>query len=235
MNPRLALLLIAVSTFTLAAKSLSALTINATPGASLPSFSDLINTDSDTLLAATYSAADGGLGSNLNDGTEELAAYNAADGHFPVEGTFDPTFPGVNTFDLDLSTNTAGYSITSIVTRSGAFIPPGDFTDRAHQAYDISVSLVGSPLYIDLGSVDVISTTTAMTVNITADTLGPLATSVDSLRFSLRQPDASPVGVVIQEIDVFGRPTQGSIPEPSAVVLAAAGLLCGIRPKRSAR
>jgi hypothetical protein len=179
---------------------------------------DLINNGQSSLSGVTYSVAGADYGDflNLNDGSAGAAAANA--GVAIKDGVYTATF------DLDITSNTLGYTINSISTLTG-------YSDlRIRQNFTIEYSLVGSSLYNFLGSSFDSGTTgtTNQTLKLTVfdDASSDLLAGVDSIRFTFNlvpYPPFGNVGSAYREIDVIGAAT---VPEPSTyAMLGLAGLL----------
>lgn len=191
------------------------------PYAAQVSAVDLINTGQPSLATATVSATHGAFpGAGINDGTTSNGVpggntfFEVGGGHFSPVATA--------TYDLDVSANTAGYDITSIVS----FMGWAGMSSQAqgNQTYTVEVSAVGSPAYTALTAVsylpfpDVNSTNFDSKVIVT-DTGGVLAAGVDSIRFTFTNPLLSVAngpgtieGTLVREMDVFGYPTGGQPP-----------------------
>ncbi|QEH31648.1 PEP-CTERM motif protein [Aquisphaera giovannonii] len=126
------------------------------------------------------------------------------------------------TFHLDVSVNTAGYSLARL--DSFASWDAG----RDGQEYTVEYSTVSDPTaFLQLvtipfynpggGSVGAWSTQVSLT-----DSNGFLATHVAAIRYTFTENDSN--GTAFREIDAFGTATAAAVPEPSAAVLMGVGL-----------
>jgi len=122
---------------------------------------------------------------------------------------------GTITYTLDLSVNTLGYAITSIVTYAG-----WADVNRGSQAYTVSYSQVGSTNFTNLVAVAMAADGfTQERYSITENNYGILATGVDEVRFTFPTQQFSGVGY--KELDVFGY----AVITPSVYALWATGFL----------
>ncbi|MEN8871009.1 MAG: hypothetical protein ABF380_09230, partial [Akkermansiaceae bacterium] len=186
----------------------------ATLWASNLSASDLINAGELTLEASTISPEFFGP-TGTNDGASEIGSgtntfFAAAD-----------NFPATAIYDLDLTTNTAGYDLTSIESFMGW---TANSSTHANQTYQVEVSFVGSPDYVLLAVVNYEPFGTANSDNheshvVIDDSSGRLASGVDSIRFTFRAPEigGTAPGTVVREIDVFGTPSTGGAAAITAI------------------
>ncbi|MEX0776930.1 MAG: PEP-CTERM sorting domain-containing protein [Phycisphaeraceae bacterium] len=199
-----------------AAPAKAALDVSTTTGTSgtfAVSATDLIDQSQATFGSSSFTGTDSfGTGvAGLNDGI----MYVVNDGD--TTGSLTPTEGSVAIFNLDTSTNIAGYDITSIVTYTA--LSAGV---RVGQSYDLEYSVVGSAAFLALTSVSV-ADGTGQEVRVTiSDTLAlPLATGVDALRFTFH--DVAPFNEqVYREFDVVG--SASVIPEPASLGLLAIGV-----------
>lgn len=207
------------------------------PEPGIVSADDLANADSPDLLSRTStpftavgSANDGTLNASLID--EELTQYPAS-----IE------------FNFDTVTNPLGYSITSVSTVTGLsqfeaqpFPWSIFFTEASPQFYTLSYRLVGEAAFTDL-----ITVTDLGAAPIRKVTLIGIADEIDggveAVRFTWEDPfptlltgglPADESITFLREIDMFGSPIAGRVPEPSAAAItaiAAVGLVAGRRPR----
>lgn len=125
-------------------------------------------------------------------------------------------------FNLNTATAPLGYNISSITTYGG-----WNDAGRDRQLFNISYSLVGSPLFIPFDSINADNPASPGTPSaIRAVFAGtPALTGVDAIRFEF--PAGQENGYAgLGEVDVAGTPT--GVPEPGAIGLlgaAAVGLL----------
>lgn len=179
--------------------------------------------------SATQNAFTGGIVADdlVNQGQATLSSYDAGapftgggwattglnDGAGNTSSSTDNVYyndSGVAStiqFDLDVSVNTLGYDLTSIIVYSGW---SSDSNFNWHD-YTVQYSVVGSDSYADLVTVAPTIDTTSRRVTVTEDATGVLASGVDSIRFVM---PADHLRIVLQEIDVLGTAT---VPEPTVV------------------
>ena len=142
------------------------------------------------------------------------------------------------TFELDTTTNTAGYDIDTVVTIAGWF---ENGSALANQAYELLMRKVGSDDFESLGHFE--STDFSESDNnfsgssrlAISGTGGYLATNVDAVRFILADHgiangNIALDGTVYQEFDVHG---VASVPEPGTLLLLSCVGLFFTRPRRS--
>lgn len=187
---------------------------------------DLINSGSPDLAAVFLGAGSSGA---MHDGSP--ATYTAW-------ATGDFGFSSVNTFNLDTVANPAGYRISEIevVTAFGAGgIATGGPFGYWNQRVLIEYSTVGTTDYFELVEYDegpVEEDPGGYRVTVSEPAFGvDLAYGVDSLRFTILDPRERDAGVVISELDVFGRAEP--VPEPGMALLGGlAGLVALGRRRR---
>ena len=175
-----------------------------TGAAAFTSATDLANQGQATFASSTVSANQdpGTPEGGFNDGVTES---NKGSMTWFRDDVTPTQFPGEIVLNLDVSTNSAGYNITTINSIAGYNI--GGL--QADQVMTVEYSVVGDASYTTLGTYS----------NEAADTLGQyssislahylngnLLSGVDSLRFTYANPAAN-TRLVIQEIDVIGSPT----------------------------
>ncbi len=173
------------------------------------STNDLINSGQPSLAAATSTPS-------LNPGGSDFQPENLNDGDY-LNGAANVTFydssrlPATVTYDLDVSTFTMGYDISSIATFMGW---SGVNGTQCNQVYTVEVREVGSATYNQIASVNYLafpdsglSTPYESKVVLTEDSSGKLATGVDSIRFIFSSVTGGSRGTVLREIDVNGAPT----------------------------
>ena len=109
--------------------------------------------------------------------------------------------PGVFTFNLDVSVNTLGYSISQIDSFAGYA-----FRDQAKQIMTVEYSLVGDAGFVTLGTYSYTDPGSKeySRVSLADDTADYMLTGVDALRFTYADPGNTNHEIVIQEIDVVG-------------------------------
>ncbi|MEP4078003.1 hypothetical protein [Haloferula sp.] len=168
------------------------------------SATDLINAGESTLAAVTVSTAFFGGPNGINDGvstgSSDSVYFEAPD-----------NFPATAIYDLDLTTNTAGYDFTSIESFVGW---RGNSGGQGNQTYQVEVSVVGSPDYVLLAVVNYEpfgpeNSDDHESHVVIDDSSGTLASGVDSIRFTFSAPliGGTAPGTVVREIDVFGVPS----------------------------
>lgn len=196
-----------------------------TSWASQVSTTDLINSGSATFSNAVVGAAHGSFpAAGLNDGVSTNAV--------PGGNTFFVSFPDSSgttsaTFHLNVSSNTLGYTITSIQSFMGWLGTSSQA--QANQTYTVAVRTVGNATYTDIATVtylpftDIQGTNHESHVVLTENTTGILASGVDSIRFTFLNPLSSVTsgpgtsdGTVVRELDVHGYPTGGTPPPPAS-------------------
>ena len=166
-----------------------------------------------------------GAVNQINDGVGAVVFdENGIDiaGTSPQSGNI--TLAGTYTFDLDVSTNTLGYDITSVDVFSSWM------DARAGHDFDLLFSTNGGTTFtsviddvVNLGSGEFVQSTISNTSGVL------LGTGVTNVQFNVRAGDAVGNGTVFREIDVFGVPT---VPEPSSMVVLAGFGLALLRRRR---
>ncbi len=182
----------------------------------------------ETNLSNAIDALTPNAGENTAAGGNDFTVLaNGAFGDISTDGRFESYViqDGVVTYELDVSTNTLGYDISSIITYAG-----WADNNRGTQAYTVSYSVVGDSGFTDITTVN--NTPDLFTqerTTITENSTGILATGVDAVRFTFGTQQFSGVGY--KELDVVGSAT---VPEPSSSALIGLGSLALLaRRKRS--
>ncbi|MEO0514249.1 MAG: PEP-CTERM sorting domain-containing protein [Planctomycetota bacterium] len=186
---------------------------------------DLLQTQLASSTLTGYSAngaAFGGL-AVLTDGTGGLNNLPANSGDAMVETTAGASDGWTADFELDVTTNTLGYDITSIISTSGWNNPA-----IAEQNFNLSVSVVGSSDFVLLGNFTGTATTGGgIQVTIADDVSGALvATGVDAIRFE----STGGLRGGYRELDVIGTPT---VPEPGSLGLIGLGSIMMLKRRRA--
>lgn len=197
------------------------------------SSSDLVNDGSPDLVSESSAGVWNGSypATTINDGGLVIAGGtgNSAYFNFGANGAPSNYVAPTVTYVLDTTTNPLGYDIDQIASFQGGTTSTLDY---ANQYYDIYYSLVGDesnflPLtQADFQPFSVFNDTIgpgATYASLSDDTLAPLASGVAALRFDFLN-NLGWDGKVIQEIDVFGAPTQ-AVPEPGALAIWLVGTL----------
>ena len=192
---------------------------NASFGSLPVSATDLANDDQPSFASITATpGVFGGNSTYLVDGTMSLPGN--------TDINFTPPNGSVVTIQLSAgpgSNSPLGYDISSIVTTTGFII------DRAVQNYDVAYETVGGvwnslPSVVNLGT-EGFSDEVQVT---TQDNSNPwIATGVEALKFTFHDAGSPAVysTAVYQEIDVNGRATPSSVPEPGTLALLASGVI----------
>lgn len=173
----------------------------------------LTNFAEDTVISGQFGSSE----PKLRDG----GVYNAS-GFGDTAETLAPVNFSKVTYSLDVSTNTLGYDLTSIISLTGT----GTGQDRAGQIYDILISVVGdaslSTLYqVSGGEANNVDTADTEVQVTTIDNAGLLATGVDVIQIIFVNDGNESM---YREFDVLGTAT--AIPEPSSVALLALASIC---------
>ena len=192
-----------VSIFVSTTVQTNAVYADVTGAAAFTSATDLANQGQATFASSTVSANQdpGTPEDGFNDGVTESNKGSMTWFRDDVQPT---QFPGEIVLNLDVSTNSAGYNITTINSIAGYNIGGA----QADQVMTVEYSVVGDTSYTTLGtySNEAADTQGQYSSISLADYLnGNLATGVDSLRFTYANPAAN-TRLVIQEIDVIGSP-----------------------------
>lgn len=193
------------------------------------SSTDLVNQGQPTFLNYTSSMAPQFGAGTVNNGVATNLTTAAA--FYSVAKSLLPT---TLVFNLNVATNRSGYTITRIDSLAGW--EGGGTQTYANQKYTVEYSVVGSDAWLPLASVDyspftsTTSSTAAYTQSTVADSSGILAIGVDAIRFVYDTPTVSGGangGMVLQEIDVEGFPTDAGvlIENTSNSVAGGAGLV----------
>ncbi len=186
------------------------------------SATDLINVGQLTLASATLPATHSAFApGGLNDGVGN-SSVPGGNVYFDIPGHLSAVVSPVATFDLDATSNTNGYSITSIRTISGWAAAS---QSQANQKYEIYFKTVGASSYALLTNVDYspfpmpdgLAFESQATIT---NSGGVLATGVVSLQFVFQLPTVyggNYAGCVYREVDVTGYLTVTN-PPPARVV-----------------
>ena len=151
------------------------------------------------------------------------AKYNGTTGTaHENSGTNPATITGTNTYDFNLNVVAfpLGYRIDEVAVYTGWI----DF--RAGQDFRAFYSLVGDPTFTQYADVNISHSDGTLRVSLT-DSLGPIATNVDALRFIVDQSTH-----VYREIDVFGAGV--TVPEPATAMLLLLASSVTLRRRRAA-
>ncbi len=170
------------------------------------------NTD---LLQTNLASVVGGVTDNnltgpaKRNGTTGTAHENSVANPANINNT------GTYDFLLDVAAFPLGYRIDEVVTYTGW----QDF--RAGQDHRVFYSLVGDPSFVQFGDVNIAHGGTSgggtLRVSLT-DSLGPIASGVDAIRFIVDQST-----FVYREVDVHGSGIV-AVPEPATAALGLMGL-----------
>ena len=190
-----------------------------TGAAAFTSATDLANQGQATFASSTVSANQdpGTPEDGFNDGVTESNKGSMTWFRDDVQPT---QFPGEIVLNLDVSTNSAGYNITTINSIAGYNIGGA----QADQVMTVEYSVVGDTSYTTLGtySNEAADTQGQYSSISLADYLnGNLATGVDSLRFTYANPAAN-TRLALQEIDVIGGAVQATNYESDLASVQAA-------------
>jgi hypothetical protein len=152
------------------------------------------------------------------DGANGFAPGNSGPGTGQVGYySFQPT---TIEFALDTTAHPLGYDISSIVSLSGY-----PFNRNTMQTFGVDVMKVGSTAWTALYSVDgtlANNDNSQLEVQITASDFGAAATGIAKIQMVFSYGRSYTDATQYRELDVFGSAT---VPEPSAMVLAATGLV----------
>lgn len=152
--------------------------------------------------------------------------------HGGYGGTTQVVQPNVATltFNFDVTTNTGGYSLTTIRT----YASWGD-EGRDGQDYTVYYSTTSAPAtyveLVNLNAFDTSSEDTPSTMVQLTHSSGTLATNVASLRFVFSGYENDGSGY--SEFDVMGSPS--AIPEPSTYAVISGVLALGLAMRRRSR
>lgn len=181
---------------------------------------DSVSTD---LFQTSLTSTNWPTNNNINNGTTGTFDEDSATNPANITAEFS-TF----TFNLDVTANPLGYTITSINSFSGWI------DNRAGQSYTISFSKVATPLVFNqitpggsgFNAVSVAASGKSLVTSVFDGTSSPLGTGIHSIRFDV---GANGAGNVWREIDAIGVAT---IPEPGATFLGGLVLLGLLRRRR---
>jgi hypothetical protein len=174
------------------------------------SSTDLINKNNPLRTDAVYTGSTtGGAFSGLTDGAAKAGTIEN-DVYFNPANLGAST-PDSATYTLDTKLNPLGYDITEIRTFNGW----RDSNGYSNQSYKVEVSLIGSPTFVELKTVNFspfrpgafASGTGPNCSQVTlTDSTGRLATGVDQIRFTwiYKNSVSSPDGQVVREVDLLG-------------------------------
>ena len=161
------------------------------------------------------------------EGTGGVAALT--DGAFTAgagnEAYFTPRAGASVTFDLDVTTNTLGYDISSVRGYGG-----WNDNGRDRQNYSLYYSLVGDSEFVFLGTVDFDIDLAAGTTSTITSIFDTALTGVDAIRVDFLEPQENG-HAGYGEFDVIG---VASVPEPSSFLLLLGAIPLLQRPRRRA-
>ena len=190
-----------------------------TGAAAFTSATDLANQGQATFASSTVSAnqdpgtPEGGFNDGVTDSNKGSMTWFRDD--------VQPTqFPGEIVLNLDVSTNSAGYNITSINSIAGYNIGG----EQADQVMTVEYSVVGDASYTTLGTYSNEAADTQgqySSISLTHYLNGNLLFGVDSLRFTYANPAAN-TRLALQEIDVIGGAVQATNYESDLASVQAA-------------
>ena len=198
------------------------------------SSTDLINQGTTTFLSSSQANYNPIVGAGqpttvLNDGGIGAPSTNLAfsDGALDGDGGFTVTY------NLNLTTATAGYDLTTIRSFTA------HLDNRTGQNYSVAVDFVNDGLgqFVNLGTfnganIGGTNQTSMMTLqNDVGSGTTAFASGVAAIAFTFSSPVDAPA--VYRELDVFGVATITSVPEPSSMLLTlGAGAFVYYRHRR---
>ena len=190
-----------------------------TGAAAFTSATDLANQGQATFASSTVSANQdpGTPEGGFNDGVTES---NKGSMTWFRDDVTPTQFPGEIVLNLDVSTNSAGYNITTINSIAGYNI--GGL--QADQVMTVEYSVVGDASYTTLGTYSNEAADTQgqySSISLTHYLNGNLLFGVDSLRFTYANPAAN-TRLALQEIDVIGGAVQATNYESDLASVQAA-------------
>ena len=190
-----------------------------TGAAAFTSATDLANQGQATFASSTVSANQdpGTPEDGFNDGVTESNKGSMTWFRDDVQPT---QFPGEIVLNLDVSTNSAGYNITTINSIAGYNIGGA----QADQVMTVEYSVVGDTSYTTLGTYSNEAADTQgqySSISLTHYLNGNLLFGVDSLRFTYANPAAN-TRLALQEIDVIGGAVQATNYESDLASVQAA-------------
>jgi len=184
---------------------------------------DLIN-DGQSTLASVGVVGYNSSGSSGEIGAPDFVLSDGVHGGDLVGSDPSAAFDGDDTFEvtytLDVTTNTAGYDLTRILTYA-AFANPS----RTGQNYDVLVDFVGGGVsFVSLGNFSIADGNVASRLTLENDVnpgVDAFATGVEAIRFSVALSPGN--DTLWREFDVVGAATV--IPEPSSLSLFFLGAM----------
>ena len=200
---------------------------NSTEAAFSPTSGDLLET---SLASSTHSGWSTNNSANTVSLTDGVYGSVYVSGPVIVDGAWDQGGTPVSTYDLDVTVNTLGYDLTSIVSIAG-----WNGAGLGNQQFTVEVSTVGSADFTLLATGDnqLLGTagggTTIVTVQDDTVPGAVIASGVDAVRFTSLGTVGTNQWAVVREFDVNGTAT---VPEPSAVILLGLGGLAALRRRR---
>lgn len=196
--------------------------------------STFIPTTGDLLETALASASHSGWSTNNSANTASLndGVYGSVyvSGPIVVDGAWDQGGTPVSTYNLDVTVNTLGYDLTSIVSIAG-----WNGAGLGNQQFTVEISTVGSPDFTLLATGDnqlLGASNGGNTIVTVQDDTTPgavIASGVDAVRFTSLGTVGTNGWAVFREFDVNGVAT---VPEPSAILLLGLGGLAVHRRRR---